>query len=91
MGITKIRAGFQIHPDSVSSLIIKDVSITAADIAPGSLNGTLIANGSVSAVKIGGIPSLPVYANNAAAAAGGLSVGSFYRTGGDPDLVAVVH
>lgn len=34
---------------------------------------------------------LPVYANNAAAIAGGLSVGDFYRTGGDPDAVCVVH
>jgi len=36
-------------------------------------------------------PNLTAYANNAAAVAGGLAVGDFYRTGGDPDLVAVVH
>lgn len=35
--------------------------------------------------------SLPAYANNAAAIAGGLSAGDFYRTGGDPDTVCVVH
>lgn len=35
--------------------------------------------------------NLPVYANNAAAIAGGLTVGSFYRTGADPDPVCVVH
>ena len=34
---------------------------------------------------------LSVYANNAAAVAGGLVAGDFYRTGGDPDLVGVVH
>jgi hypothetical protein len=34
---------------------------------------------------------LPVYANNAAALAGGLAVGAFYRTGADPDPVCVVH
>ncbi len=34
---------------------------------------------------------LPAYANNAAAIAGGLAAGMLYRTGGDPDLVAVVH
>jgi hypothetical protein len=34
---------------------------------------------------------LPVYANNAAAVAGGLAVGAFYRTGADPDPVCVVH
>jgi hypothetical protein len=36
-------------------------------------------------------PNLPVYANNAAAVAGGLVAGDFYRTGGDPDTVCVVH
>lgn len=37
------------------------------------------------------VVGLPQYSNNAAAVAGGLTVGAFYRTGGDPDLVAVVH
>jgi len=35
--------------------------------------------------------TLPVYPNNYAALAGGLTVGEFNRTGGDPDLVCVVH
>lgn len=34
---------------------------------------------------------LPVFANNAAAIAGGLQAGNFYRTGADPDPVFVVH
>lgn len=37
------------------------------------------------------VVGLPVYANNAAAIAGGLSAGAFYRTGADPDPVCVVH
>jgi hypothetical protein len=37
------------------------------------------------------VVGLPVYANNAAAVAGGLTAGAFYRTGGDPDQVCVVH
>jgi hypothetical protein len=37
------------------------------------------------------VVGLPQYANNAAAIAGGLTAGAFYRTGGDPDLVCVVH
>lgn len=41
------------------------------------------------------VPAQPqgllIFANNAAAIAGGLSPGQFYRVGGDPDLVAVVH
>jgi len=35
--------------------------------------------------------NIPAYANNAAAITGGLSVGQFYRTGGNPDLICVVH
>lgn len=34
---------------------------------------------------------ISVYANNAAAIAGGLVAGAFYRTGGDPDLLCIVH
>lgn len=41
--------------------------------------------------KIAKLTGLPVYANNAAAIAGGLIVGDFYRTGADPDPVMVVH
>lgn len=37
------------------------------------------------------VVGLPAYANNAAAVAGGLTAGAFYRTGGDPDLLCVVH
>ena len=35
--------------------------------------------------------SLPTYANNAAAVAGGLSAGNLYRTNADPDTICVVH
>jgi hypothetical protein len=37
------------------------------------------------------VVGLAVFANNAAAVAGGLTAGAFYRTGGDPDVVCVVH
>lgn len=37
------------------------------------------------------VVGLPVFANNAAAITGGLTVGAFYRTGADPDPVCVVH
>jgi len=57
---------------------------------------SVLANGNVgigttsptSALQVVG---LPVYANNAAAVAGGLTAGAFYRTGADPDPVCVVH
>jgi hypothetical protein len=35
--------------------------------------------------------TLAIHANNAAALGAGLIAGQFYRTGGDPDLVCVVH
>ena len=34
---------------------------------------------------------LPVFVNNAAAIAGGLTAGNLYRTGADPDPVCIVH
>ena len=34
---------------------------------------------------------LPVYPNNAAAITGGLEHGDVYRTGADPDVIAIVH
>ena len=37
------------------------------------------------------VVGLRVFANNAAALAGNLTAGAFYRTGGDPDHVCVVH
>lgn len=37
------------------------------------------------------ISLLPNYADNAAARTGGLITGQLYRTGGDPDLVCIVH
>ncbi len=37
------------------------------------------------------VEGLPVFPNNSAAVTGGLTAGAFYRTGGDPDFVCVVH
>ena len=38
-----------------------------------------------------GVIGLPVYANNAAAKAGGLTAGAFYQTGADPSVICVVQ
>lgn len=46
--------------------------------------------GQPSATDINGT-SLQVFANNAAAIAGGLVAGNLYRNGSDPDVVCVVH
>lgn len=66
--------------------------LAAADLANG-VTGTgavVLASAPTLAsnVKITGIP---VFANNAAAITGGLAVGNLYRTGVDPDFIAVVH
>jgi hypothetical protein len=37
------------------------------------------------------LPGLPVYANNAAAVAAGMTPGQLYRTGANPDPLCVVH
>lgn len=37
------------------------------------------------------LQDVPVYANNAAAVAGGLAVGRLYRNNADPDLICIVH
>jgi hypothetical protein len=42
-------------------------------------------------LNVGRVAGLPVYPNNAAAIAAGLTAGAFYRNGGDPDVVCVVH
>jgi len=37
------------------------------------------------------LTSIPIYASNAAAIAGGLTVGDVYRSGADPDVLRIVH
>jgi hypothetical protein len=51
----------------------------------------LVGIGTTSPKSILHVVGLPIYANNSAAVAGGLTAGAFYRTGGDPDPVCVVH
>jgi hypothetical protein len=54
-------------------------------------NGGNVGIGTTSPKSILHVVGLPIYANNSAAVAGGLTAGAFYRTGGDPDPVCVVH
>jgi len=37
------------------------------------------------------VVGIPIFANNAAAIAGNLTAGAFYRTGADPDVLCIVH
>lgn len=52
MGITKIRGHLQVRQNTVPSDLITNQTITAEDIAVGSLNGALFINGSIPAEKI---------------------------------------
>lgn len=63
------------------SLFNGDVLVTNSNVGIGTTTPT-------SKLQVVG---LSVYADNAAAITGGLTAGAFYRTGGDPDLVCVVH
>jgi hypothetical protein len=72
---------------------------TAGDKAYSLLYGTFSGTaGSITGQKLTvnallniNIAELTVYANNAAALAGGLVAGDLYRTGADPDPIMVVH
>lgn len=54
--------------------------------APGALHNLILKDGG----KVN-LPNLPVYANNAAALAGGLVANDLYRTGDGPDSIRIVH
>lgn len=86
-------------------VIITQASVTGGSLPASSV--TVIPSGTLSSTNVqssldelgteklgfigNSLSSLPIYVNNAAAVGGGLVVGSLYRTGGDPDLVCIVH
>ena len=72
-------SGFSIQDNYFESTVGAPLSIYA-----GSSNYRIKDN-------IGNGIELPIYANNAAAIAGGLTAGAYYRTGADPDQICVVH
>jgi len=54
-------------------------------------NGGRVGIGTLAPTSVLHVVGLPTHANNAAAVGAGLTPGAFYRTGGDPDTVCVVH
>jgi len=60
-------------------------------IAGATLKGLQETSGSKAYYKALMLTATPIYANNAAAIAGGLAVGDVYRNGADPDLLCIVH
>jgi Collagen triple helix repeat (20 copies) len=72
---------FQTHTDYTFSYYGTDTSN----------KGHFRVDGTVSPYQIKYQALPPIYANNAAAVAAGLPVGMFYRSGGDPDSISIVH
>ena len=67
---------------------VMSIDVLPTDIDIRNESGTLL-----KIFKTGEInaPNISIRANNAAALAAGLSVGSLYRTGADPDVLCIVH
>ena len=64
----------------------------ASDLSNGTTgSGAVVLETAPTLVSPVTVSGLQIFANNAAAIGGGLAVGELYRTGADPDLVAVVH
>lgn len=82
----------QIRVGADNDLYIQNVTDTAvkfnATNAAGAANIPMHFDASRFRFLLSGIP---VYANNAAAVAGGLQAGDKYRTGADPDYECIVH
>lgn len=53
--------------------------------------GSLTASGTIKGASFAATSEPPIFPNNADAIIGGLTVGQFYRTGGDPDVLCIVH
>lgn len=86
-------AGYGIGTDNSDLVIfanpLQGVSLKAAG-GTGQVNGTTWLR--VAATRINLLlAAIPIYANNAAAITGGLTQGSLYRTGADPDVLCIVH
>lgn len=83
------KAGY--NETGSDKLYIDSTNTTAPLIYGDFSTNELTVNGKLKVTVNLNINGLPIYANNAAAIAGGLIAGDLYRTGGDPDLLCVVH
>jgi hypothetical protein len=84
-----------------ASISVSDKGTGSLTVTDNGGNGVTLINGQLRfqnagnwiSIKSSGIQilSLPTYTSNETAVAGGLIQGDLYRTGGDPDVVCVVH
>ena len=82
IGGVQVPSGSSIKTPKIEEEVVgSGISICGEDV---NINGNLVITDNITV-------SLPIYANNASAILGGLSIGTMYRIGGDPDFVCVVH
>jgi len=88
-----VAIGHQAGKDNTVSnqFIIKQTNINAVPLIQGDFATGYVGIGTITPTAALQVVGLDVYANNAAAVAGGLTAGAFYRTGANPDPVCVVH
>lgn len=79
--------GIAAYIQAIAEGTLGEVGVSIATGTPASLAERV----RISNAGIFSVFGLPAHANNAAAIAGGLSAGAFYRTNADPDPVCVVH
>lgn len=73
-----------------ANIIFREANNTANQMFLAHTSGNLGIGTSVPTSKLH-VVGIPVFATNAAALAGGLTAGAFYRTGADPDPLCIVH
>lgn len=67
------------------------LGISAQASSPTVSNEITFDGANITGVRFTVPTDIPIFANNAAALGGGLVPGMWYRTGGDPDFIAIVH
>ena len=86
-----------IYENGVSVRYVRSMNTTGIVIATEGPPSTIrsisvraVLGGEIQATGLN-VMALPVFTDNALAQSAGLFIGEFYRTGGDPDLICVVH
>ena len=84
------NAGLNIIAQTDSIIIGSGADVTPG-IGAGFTNGQIVIGSAANTSVHLPLGAIPIFANNAAAIAGGLVAGHLYRSGANPDLLAIVH